>query len=272
MLFSRQPKPVAGTVSSSEFDALQASSDQVLDAPEFLDRLFDEWQSRGVHPWHGEPAEHMQAALAALAYTTDRTAEIMKEHGQVTDGKGHEWLLEDVEGFAVPLADTAKQLLAGATAINPGYMEVDFDDETRGRLHPESQLPYWPQTSRGSIADWQAETGPAVTPQFIKGVIAAGDELFVQSYGTADRYQTQTIGAIPPEYADFINEVGLRSEEAHAQLEQAKTVLFHAAGATEVNPQLYESVHDGYIDIALGFVALHAPEVVGWDPERPDYR
>jgi hypothetical protein len=272
MFSRRQPQH---SVSSAEFEALQFISDEVLEAEDFIQSQFADWQAQGIHPWHGSDAEHLQAALAATAYASDRTAEVMLPYGVVTDHQGQPvrdkvtktpLILEDVEGFIVPLTANAKSVLEQARGINPNRARVIFDDETRNNLYADSQLPYWPRTSTSLPSrDWQAQdTGtPTVSSKFLEGIIAAADELYVKSAERIDTYYRQTIADVPAEFADFGSVLYEISDTAKRKLSRAAGMLVVKGDFPAIKEEAYMLAHDGFVDTMVSFVAAHAPETLG---------
>lgn len=257
---------------AAQFSAIDPKTEAVSRLVEFRRQLLLDQ----IHPWAVEDRVQAQMACFAIAYTSDRTAEIMapvaatlNEQGGVE--KALRALPVQVVDFAASLSQRAHSHLSYADTLQAD-VAVDFTDEnTREHFKMYNNLPDFPEYPYGHERDapyGRSISNGTVEPVFIQGIIEAGKEIQATSYMLAG-----DLAQFPQEQPELYRSVDLltwlRRDFIGAAVESSERAAQILGDGNRLSPEMlsdaYEQAYTGYVNGALGYVALHCPAVLGED-------
>jgi hypothetical protein len=266
-MFGRK-EPSPEELAARELERLQSQSDQVSDASEKITGLLENLAYESFHPWHAPDATLITLGGCAIAYSNDRTAEILRDNATyVQDDKLV--LAADASEFAIGLTESAAEVFDLISELMPSQQDSLFDDETLESMAAENRLPCWPLLRNYRPQNWQAETPPYVSNPFARGIVAATRELQAEANAYVRRLtdETKFLAPVPPEYREmsrFIGELLRRSEFRTAKAEYR--LLDTPAEEIELtDPEVYATVHGGYIDAMTAYIGVLCPPSLGTD-------
>ena len=267
--------------SSKELDRLRARRDPARDAAKFIRDTILAWRLNGgdYHFWLADEPTQIRLALAALASSMGQLAEALYLAGKQL--KGYNVLPEDIADFVQSLFAHACQVIDNARANSPEHIELEFHETTRQEdLYPERHLPWWPvYGSRAQLAEetWQHQSAGTASPQFIRGLIAAGHLLYLQVLADVDGIN-QIAGRRPPfilsAVPGLIREHQVDDERhglapALEVLTQARDIMGDEGWRSDQDEATaYQLAHQGVTDVFLAAMYLVAPPMMGEDFRR----
>lgn len=271
-LFNRNTDPGAiDRIQNSEFDP-RSQSEQFIN--DFHNRLMID----GTHPWHATDAEQTSAAMAAVAFAQDRTAEILRDTATV--GRRNDRLPHDVAQFCLELSDTSQQHMRRAQSIANTDPHLTLDDQILSDLQPENMMPYWPLYSSRSqygVEAWQqrpdddARPSHEVSGEFVRGIIAATQELEGHADHSLRSLTEDPVFQTPGEYTSLRDTVNTYLfNETHTLIDLDASAAGWDHLTADQQAEVYSAVHGQFIKVMQGYIAAACPATLGPDfaPQR----
>jgi hypothetical protein len=269
-LFQREPRPVDVT---STINAQREGEDIKSGANDFIADAIARANIAEAHLWEMHEDTQVALAGAATAYGADVISEMFLDHKE--QQRRGIVLPPDAARFAANLAWYAKDKMAEIRTPRPDDALWIFDEESRGLLSPDSQLPKWPIDYEGAKLDewdWRgtAEEAGVVSSTFVRAVTGIGLAFYTKTDMAAAELPGLLVAQAPAELAstfDIVNSIladGLENlQAADAIMGPEEKAKIKQAARSEP----YHLAHSGLIAVMTANMALVAPPILG-----PDFR
>jgi len=255
--------------STASIEAYQRADDQVTASREFIDGVYESCYLDQVHPWDMSNEVRLSLVFAGSAFAHDRTAEQLLEAGAVTDKHGVSRATADIVTFGTELSKKAAEHMKYAQRTDGYFADQDLESqETRERLYPEVQLPYWPflpGTENEYL--WQHPGAHHVTPAFIKGITSAARDIEAEASSLLERFSA--FDGPKPDYTEeavsYIKRTILSNTAADLQAAEVMAMGLTDETPTSVLESVYSDVHDGYLRACWALSVVIAPQLIPED-------
>jgi hypothetical protein len=270
-LFRRQPTPEQAA--TQHLYEQQAREDQVTDAMYTIEGTLRDLSFESFHPWHAPDATLIKLGGCAIAYSNDRTAELLRANSTFIQRR-EEVVTADAAQFAIDLTDNAASVLERINQMMPSQVDDLFDEATLISMQAENMLPYWPSLAGYESAEWQNLNPPYATVSFAKSIVLAAGELHEQANAYLNQLTDprKSLAPLPDEYHSMPQVIGQILQQSSYNTRRAEGLLYDApAGAVELSdPDAYRLMHDGYVGAMTAYVGVLCPPSLGTEffPQR----